>query len=1207
MYLKSLEMTGFKSFAERTKLLFEPGLIAIVGPNGCGKSNVSDAIRWVLGEQRPTALRGSKMLDVIFNGTDQRKAMNMAEVSITFADCDRLLDLDFNEVTITRRVFRSGESAYFVNKNQCRLKDIQRMFMGTGIGTTSYSVMAQGQIDAILSSRPEDRRLIFEEAAGITKFKADRKEALRKLEQTEANLLRLADVIREVKRQIGSLQRQAARARRYQELKQTVRGLDIFVTRRKLAALDTRLQTLDDELSGLASLEIKGQNLVAEAETATAGLHAAIRENEQRIGETGEAAAEDESRLNHAGELIKLNRQRIAEYRSWSERDAREASEAEQQIGTVKERLAELERERLELAEQLKTARSQRELIQRRVDEERRQIEELRRELQAKRSESMERERRAVQLQNGLAAMESRQRSAHVQRERLAAEHGQLQQTLTTRREQHELLTAEVESLRQQAEAAAEALAEAAAARQETLDEVRAAQEESGRLQAQRAAKVAQIDLLTEQESRAESFQSGSRMLLDSANPLQLEKGVVLGPLAGKFKASAEYRPALEAVLRAWIDAVVLRHADDAPVVLQRLLNCGGSAASRLVAAAGTPPPAATTPPPAGGLTPLADHIQVADDFAEAAALLLHNVFIAGTLDAVPSPLPPGYTVVTLAGAVFRGNGCYELWMPEGSAASPLSRRMAISDGEEQMAALETKLATLKSALERLAARQQVLQESCATAQRELDESRRRTAQREGEWQSVGREVERTIERLAVVADELELATAQTTAAEAERSELADELARIIASRDEFNAAIYAAQELLQEREADFGESNQQLTEARIEESNLAQQSGHLTNQGEIYAGRIDELQRQIEGRSRGVQGYDAGILKLEEQIAATEAQLAPLKERVALSRQRLDELRRLRDGKGRELAKAEQELAGRRQSLDQLRSHHNAREVELAEGRVRRQNQLDRILGEYQLSAGEFMDEPDPKWDGGSEPPLPTIEAHLARIKGELNEMGPVNLVAIEEYGEHEERYALLCAQEEDLLKSKEQILDLLRMINKKSSEMFANTFEQANANFEAMFTKLFNGGTAKLVLIENQEDPLECGIEIIARPPGKRLQSISLLSGGERTMTAVSLLFAIYMIKPSPFCILDELDAMLDDSNIGRFVQALKDFLSQSQFVIITHNQHSIANSDIVYGVTMPEKGISKILSMRLPDIGMRELEIVDEAPPAEEPVIS
>ena len=1205
MYLKSLEMTGFKSFADRTKLVFEPGLIAIVGPNGCGKSNVSDAIRWVLGEQRPTALRGAKMLDVIFNGTDSRSAMNMAEVSITFADCDSVLETEFNEVTVTRRVFRTGEGAYFLNKNPCRLKDIHRMFMGTGIGTTSYSVMAQGQIDAILSSRPEDRRAIFEEAAGITKFKADRKEALRKLEQTEANLLRLADVIREVKRQIGSLQRQAGRARRYQELKTELRGLDLFVTRRRLAALDGRLRELDQELSDLASLEIKGQNLVAEAESTTAELHAAIRENEQRISETGEAAAQDASRLAHAGELIQLNQQRIAEYQTWSDRDAREASEASQQIGTIRERLDTLEADRRQLDEQLARARGTRDAIQRRVDEERLAIEQMRRDLQRRRDEGLARERRTAQLQNQLAAMEARQRNAHIQRERLAAEHAQLQQTAAARSEQRDALEVELQRLRRQAEDDAEALAVLEDDRQATAETLRASQEESARLHAQRAARLAQIDLLTEQEARAESFQSGSRMLLDDANPLQLAEGVVLGPLAGQFKASAEYRPALEAVLRAWIDAVVLRHADEAPAVLRSLLACGSPAGARLVAAAGGHPPPSAVPPP-GRLTPLRDHVQVADGFRPAAEALLANVFLAGTLEEVPSPMPAGCTVVTLGGAVFHAGGRFELWMPEGQASSPLSRRMAIADGQEQVTAIERQLGAIKARAAELGARQGTLQDALNASRHKLDDSRRQAAQKDGEWQSVRRDAERTVERMGIVAQELELAVGQTRGAEAEHRELDTELTALMEGRAAFADQLNEAQQLLQDREADYNEHNQAFTDARIAEANLAQQAGHLASQSEIYEGRVAELQRQIEGRSQGLQGYDDSIRKLQEQIRATQEQLAPMQQRAAESRRQLEELRRLRDGKARELARAEQELATRRQSLDQLRTHHGSREVELAEGRVRRQNHLDRVLADYKLTPEQLVAEPDPRWNGDGEPDLEAAEARLDRLNGELQEMGPVNLVAIDEYKEHEERYALLKAQEDDLLKSKEQILDLLRMINKKTSEMFASTFEQANANFEQMFTKLFNGGTAKLVLIENPDDPLECGVEIIARPPGKRLQSISLLSGGERTMTAVSLLFAIYLIKPSPFCLLDELDAALDDSNIGRFVQALKDFLAQSQFLLITHNQHTIASSGIVYGVTMPEKGVSKILSMRLPDIGVRDLAIATEAPPDEAPVI-
>jgi chromosome segregation protein len=1205
VYLKSLEMTGFKSFADRTKLVFEPGLIAIVGPNGCGKSNVSDAIRWVLGEQRPTALRGAKMLDVIFNGTDTRQQMNMAEVSITFADCDNVLDAEFNEVTVTRRVFRTGEGAYFINKNPCRLRDIHRMFMGTGIGTTSYSVMAQGQIDAILSSRPEDRRAIFEEAAGITKFKADRKEALRKLEQTEANLLRLADVIREVKRQIGSLQRQAGKARRYQELKDELRGIDLYVIRRRLAALDARLRELDGELADLAGLDARGQSQVAEAEAATAAIRADILENEHRISEMSEAAAQDASTFAHANEMVLLNQQRIAEYRAWSDRDAREATETHRQIEALQQQLAGMADEKIELDEQLRQARELRDSIQQRVTEERLAIEQLRRDLQAQRDASLERERRTAHLQNQLAGLEAQQRSASIQRERLASEHAQLTRSNESRTQHRDALQGVLETLRRQVEVDAESLESLEQEREQTGDALRDAQEANSRLGTQRAARLAQIDLLTEQEARAESFQSGSRLLLDEKNPLHLEAGLVLGPLADKFKASAEYRPALEAVLRAWIDAVVLRHADDAAVVLRSLLACGGPAAARLIAADAARPDVPACAPPAG-LARLSDHIVVAGDFTATADALLANVFIAGTLEDVPSPVPAGCTVTTLSGAVFHANGFCELWMPEGQTSSPLARRMAISDGREQVVSIEQQLGSFKSRIADLSARQGALVGSVAGARRTLDESRRQAAQKEGEWQSVCRDVAASTERLAIVAQELQQAVALTRDAEAEKQELARALQELLDGRAAFSDNLNELQQSLQEREADYNEHNQAFTEARIQESNYAQQATHLIGQTEIYEARAVELQRQLEGRSQGVQGYDDSIQKLTVQIQQTQAQLAPMQLRAEESRKQLDSLRRLRDGKARDLASSESELAANRHSLEQLRNHHAALEVELAESRLRRQNHFDRVLTDYKLTPELLVAESDPRWGDSGEPALADAEAIVTRLNNEIQEMGPVNLVAIDEYKEFEERYALLKAQEEDLLKSKEQILDLLRMINKKTSELFSATFEQANAHFETMFTKLFNGGTAKLVLMQNQEDPLECGVEIIARPPGKRLQSISLLSGGERTMTAVSLLFAIYLIKPSPFCLLDELDAALDDSNIGRFIQALREFLVQSQFLLITHNQHTIANSGIVYGVTMPEKGVSKILSMRLPDIGIRDLDIATEAPPETDPTI-
>lgn len=1197
-------MCGFKSFADRTKLVFEPGLIAIVGPNGCGKSNVSDSIRWVLGEQRPSALRGSKMLDVIFNGTDTRKPMSMAEVSITFADCDKAIDTEFNEITVTRRVFRTGDSAYYLNKSPCRLKDIQRLFMGTGIGTTSYSVMAQGQIDAILSSRPEDRRTIFEEAAGVTKYKADRKEAMRKLEQTEANLVRLADVIREVKRQIGNLQRQVGKAQRYKELKAELRGLDIFASKAHIVSLDARLSQIDAEYNELNVRENSGLEAVTAAEAGTAAIRAEITENEDRINAATEAVTQAEGNLSHSKEIISIGEQRIEEYRNWAERDAREASQMQEQLALLAERIEKLKIKGEDLQIIVEEANAAREAIQRRVEEEKRIIDQCRRDLSAKRDESMERERRTVRLQNQIAEMESRHRNANLQRERLIGEHDKLKADLDQLISARNAVEGELETLRDMADEAALSCETLEESLEETRRSIRADQDEVARQSTQIAARRAKIDLLKEQEAKAESFQSGSKMLLDPSNPLQLPDGMVLGPLADKFKVSSEYRPALEAVLRAWIDAVVLKDISEVPAVMEKLLASGSPAPARLIAAEGGDALANAAVP--AGLTRLADHVQIKDDFREAGARLLQNVFVAGTLDSVPATLAPGTVVVTLAGAVFRSDGICELWMAEGQASSPLARRMAISDGNDQIAAAETALAVIKTRLGETAAKESALLSSLTQARRELDELKRSVAQKEGEFNSVNRDAKRSEERIEVVSAEMRNAIEQTRLADEEKNALSDELQDLMESRADFLDGIAEMQAALQDKEAEFSEYSQELTEARLREANKEQELSQTVGQIEIYENRRLEVSRSLEGRSKGVASYDESIARLTEQIEKTRAGIAPLQMQAEQYHAELDHWKQLRTEKNNELIRAENRLNAARQGLDAIRNRRSGLDVEKAEISVKRQNRLDRIFSDYSLTPELFSAEPPPQWDGDVEPPLSEIEARILKLNEEITAIGPVNLVAIEEYQELEERYALEKAQEDDLLKSKEQILDLLRMINQKSSEMFKETFDQANANFEKMFSKLFNGGTAKLVLIENPEDPLECGVEIIARPPGKRLQSISLLSGGERTMTAVSLLFAIYQIKPSPFCLLDELDAALDDSNIGRFVQALKDFLVQSQFLIITHNQHSIANSGIVYGVTMPEKGVSRLVSMRLPDIGVKELEIAESPLPQDAPAI-
>ena len=831
MYLKHLEIIGFKSFADRTRLDFDPGLIAIVGPNGCGKSNVSDAIRWVLGEQKPTALRCSKLVDVVFNGTDTRKPLGLAEVSITFTDCEKELGTDYHEVTITRRVYRDGSGEYFINRQQSRLKDVQHLFMGTGIGTSSYSVMAQGQIDAILSSKPEDRRAVFEEAAGITKFKADRKDALRKIEQTEQNLLREADVLREMKRQIASLQRQVGKAQKYKELRDELRGLDIYVSKRRIRGYDEELEQNARSRNEIDAAIAEAQGTVSAAEALAQDLHAQVHVLEDRLQALAGQQAAAEAEHSRAREVIGVNATRVEEYRAYIARDRHE-----------------------------------------------------------------------------------------------------IVQTKTT------------------------------------LEEV---------------------------AMQAESLDQKARLLTDS------------------LAAAKEALAAEEADFNALQEAIDAQRAN---VEAKRR--------------------------------------EVAD--TTRTGTLVHDADVSR-------------------------EGAVETW----KAGTTVTTMM---------------------------------------------------------------------------------------------------------KREDLMALVAAAENELRETELRHIPASQRLTERRIAASQMEQELSFIGQQRDAASRRRAELAQAVAGREEQIAGYEDSIRRLTDESGGLLSQLDALKEKAEAFVDCINEGRGQRAEMLERIAVADQDAARKRADLDRAKDVRSRLEVASAEATMRRQNVYEHLQDEYGLFADAVMREPDPAWKRGVVPPMDELEGTVGRLQAEIAALGPVNMVAIDECRELEERYAKEKAQEEDLLAAKAQLLELIDSLNGTSGGMFRSTFEQANRNFQTMFARLFGGGEARLVLLENEEDPLECGIDIIARPPGKRPQSVTLLSGGERTMTAVALLFSIFMIKPAPFCMLDELDAALDDANIGRFVEQLKEFLRQSQFLIITHNQHTIAGSDLVYGVSQQEKGVSRVISMKLSDLGVK-----------------
>lgn len=1179
MYLKHLELIGFKSFADRTKLDFEPGMTAIVGPNGCGKSNIADSIRWVLGEQSAKALRGAKMEDCIFNGADTHKPMGMAEVSMTFADCEKVLGTEYNEITVTRRVFRDGEGSYFINKTPCRLKDIQRLFMDTGIGTDSYSILEQGRIDQILSSRPEDRREVFEEASGITKFKADKKEAIRKLEHTEANLLRLADIIREVRRQIISLQRQAGKARRYQVIQEQLRGLDLFATRDRMQIYDRDLAQLETRVADFTRQEETLRAEMAETERQASENRAALSAAEQAIAQAMEASMRARTDLDRARELIQVNEDRIRELQTLSDRDRHDADEARQRLEQHRSSLEELGRQLAEAVSARDAA--ERDLQARQSDlaahEER--LSATRQFLHDLSTELIDIESRTSRLQNELYDLEAGERTATLRRERLAAEQAELRHSVDIYAARQEEMNGSLGALRDEVGALQGRHDGRAAAKESGARQLADTLKTLSELKARLAAREAQVEMLDRPEARLDGLPGGARALLEPPADWNVRAGAVLGALTDHLQPEPACRVALEAALRTGLDALVVSDKAAAADLLGELVRRAAGAARLLPLAVSAPGP---DPWPGGPGRPLADQVRCPPEWRPAVERLLRGVRVVDALPGPDTDIPPGATLVTPGGAVRRGNGLVEFWMPGAHEITPLARRAYLEDWTRELADLRRQHAEGDLQASRLRDDIAAAEADEAALRRQLEERRHALAQREGEQHIITQEADQARQRADTVAWEWQSLQEQTSSGAERKNAIHAELERYRARQAEIRAGTAAKNDELRALENERTEKADAVTNARVGHAERRQAAEHMAERQKPLQARIQEIEELIRTRSEDLVSYRARIGDLERQLAETKTRLLPMEEEVARQAAHLDAARKRREEALAAVGIWDKRLHEQRANMDDLRNRKGQVDVELAEQRVRRQNLVERAMAEYHITLDLLAAAPEPAWENGQRPDREAMETQIAELRAKLESMGPVNLVAIEEYKQHEERHDFLTRQQDDLVNAKQQLLDFIRRINQTTTEMFSQTFNQVNTNFQDMFQKLFGGGTAKLVLVD-EGDVLESGIEIIARPPGKKLQTVSLLSGGERTMTAVALLFSLYMVKPSPFCLLDELDAALDEANIGRFIKVVQGFLESSQFIVITHNRQTIGAADILYGVTMEHQGVSKIVSVK------------------------
>ncbi len=1182
MHLKSLELIGFKSFADRTVLEFGEGITAIVGPNGCGKSNISDAIRWVLGEQSARLLRGSKMEDCIFGGTEARKPLNLAEVSLTFTDCEKTLGTEYHEITVTRRVFHTGEGQYFINKTPCRLKDIQRLFMDTGIGTNSYSLMEQGRIDLILRARPDDRREVFEEASGITKFKADKREALRKLEQTENNLLRLADIIKEVKRQIISLQRQAGKAARYRTMFDELRRLDIFLSREKLQTIAGELQTMDAALASLsASIETLQQDIQRQEQQGEI-LRDGLSDSERDIAGQRQADMEMQTLLERTRQEVEINRRRILELEDLIQRDNRDIAGVTQELDNDRRALLQSQTRLQEVQAQLKAAEADLLAKSRTNSQHEQTIDQTKKDIQKMQGEMLELDDRHSKLQNELHQMENEDRHIVSRRERCAAEQANLKLVL----ENHDKRLGEaVQTLKALTDAVAGAdlnLKTLLADRERLGADIKEREKQLGANHSQSAALTAQIALITKSLEAKDEFSDGVKQVLKDPSALGLASGCVLGALADQITAEPDYRQALEAVLRMWLDAVVVKDAVCARDLIRRLAS--DPQGSICLLAASVPDDAAgasTAVPDAGAGVALFEHVTMAEAVRPLLRRLLSRVWVVDSLEALPPAIAPHSVYVTRQGALVRGDGACELYCDDTRVRNPLAQRHQIAALQETLSGLQSAADVLGKELEALALRQTAHDEAIQKARADLEEKRQALARREGEQVVVVRQANQVRDNLETVTYELRELEKQGSSPE-RKSAMIAEMDQARARRGEVKVLAETRNQELAALENDHKQMLNDVMAANVCAAQRRQAVEHLISQHKPLSDRIAQSEATIRDRTARVEEYRKAIETLKHTLAEAQQKIPEIETTLKARAERLQALQEKREQQQAEFKILDEQVKKQRVEIEAQRTRKNELTVKCAEARMKHEHILDRVTGDYRLTAEAVKQEPEPEWPDGGRPAVDAMESQVAELRAKIEAMGPVNAGAIDEYKQLQERFDFLTQQQDDLVKSKQQLMDLIRKINQTTTELFSKTFAQINENFQTMFTQLFGGGTAKLILTD-EEDILECGIEVYARPPGKRLQSISLMSGGESTMTAVALLFSIYMVKPSPFCLLDELDAALDDSNIHRFVKVLKSFLNQSQFLVITHNRSTISAAGTLYGVTMEADKVSRIMSMR------------------------
>lgn len=1174
MKLRRLELIGFKSFMDKTVLNFEDGITAVVGPNGCGKSNIVDAIFWVMGDQSAKHLRGGEMQDVIFSGTERHPPSGLSEVTLTFSTEDGGVPpqySQYSEVTVTRRLYRSGESEYLINKTLCRLKDVAEFFMDTGVGTKAYGIIEQGQIGRIIVQKPEERRSLIEEAAGITKFKSRKREASLKMEGTEQNLLRLNDIITEIKRQIDSLERQARKAEKYKHIKEEIREIELTVISQDFARLSEALKGLDQDLQ--TQKQSHGEELAERQKTEALleklKLHLTTLEKELHASQ--EALYQTQQQIQETENQIEIKKKEIENWKALELKDKNDQKGLEEKQTQLQKSIQNVSKAIEALVQEEGVLQKTLEAKQLELQSELQKQAVLDRKCEGLQAELVTILTQEVQCRNHIENLKQRQSAFEEEWERLSEEERSLVQEISSlekRKSQGETSLADVELTQKQLQVQKEAV---------TADGVQTRELKAQQLLEHEKTKeilqkiLAQIHSIQEIEKNFIDEEAGLKVLLSQKNGL-------LGILADFIEVESGYEKALEGVLEDRLRMLVTENRSQSLKAIEELVTQNAGQATFL--SLETSLPESPLCSVHGSLEPLWKKVQIKK---------LPTVLIQNLLSHV-------YLVSDLSQALEhwdKKGGCCTFVTPQGEKVSPLgwirggrakeiqkgvlSRRRELKDLEAQKTQLENEMKTQGLRAEELKRREETLEKESESLTQKIHE-------REVSHTSFTKDVAKDEEDLQRLKEEQEDLILEKEELSSNRQNLSQELSKELSQSsllEEKKKAKEAALETSQTTRKRVGldvESRQkEVGSIEIQKATLTEKQNALQRQKDHLDQNVQSFEMESEEKQKAIVLAQEQQKMIEHSIEQKTAQLKQDIENLERCRQSLSSLKGTFDQELERSRVLEEGLKKQHMHFSQVETALHEKELKLSQITMSTQHLKEQVQERYVIDLEtiferylnrEITEEQKQK---------------LVELKERVSRMGEVNLTAISEYEELKQRYDSLESQRTDLLQSLDTLKKTIEKINRITRKRFEETFEVVNENFKKVFPVLFNGGRAELILTD-QNNLLETGVDILAKPPGKKLQNINLLSGGEKALTAVSLIFAIFLMKPSPFCLLDEVDAPLDDANVGRFNEMVRKLTAQSQFVMITHNKKTMAMADTLYGVTMETPGVSNIISVKL-----------------------